>query len=381
METIEVLFYLLLTLIVYPYFIYPLAIYSITKLYSKDLDMDSNVPFVTLMISAYNEERIIEKKILNSLDLSYPKNRIQILVISDLSTDETNNIVRSYENLGVDLYVSSERQGKTAGLNQAIKLAKGEIVVFSDADAMYSSDSVTRMVNILSDKNIGLVTGSTDYVVDGYENMVATSSMYTQLERFLKRMESKIGSCVGADGAIFALRKSLFSPLNEDDINDLVIPLKVVHKGYRVIYDDQVRCFEPPSVDAAVEFKRQVRITNRTLWALYRNAHLMNVFKYPLFAFEMISHKLLRFTVPIFMIFLLLINILISSESELYYILLICQIGFYALGAVGYLFEKIAGKQSKLSIITHFILVQLSILLGWIGFISGKKQVIWKPRN
>lgn len=381
MEPIEIILLSILFLIVYPYFIYPVILYLLSIFLSKKLKKKNYEPKVTLIISAYNEEKVIESKILNSLGLDYPNYLMQIIVVSDKSSDSTDEIVKRYVTNGVELFIAKERNGKTAGLNSAILEAKGEVVVFSDADAMYQKDSIKKMVSLLSDNSIGLVTGSTDYVETINSDMVATSSLYTRLERYIKKMESRLGSCVGADGAVFAMKRELYIPLRDDDINDLVIPLNVVKQGHRVILGEEIKCSEPPSDTLEGEFKRQVRITNRTLNALFRNIELMNLLAYPLFSFQIISHKILRFAVPLFMIIAMGINIMVLNLSIFYKILLFGQVLFYLLAILAYLVEKITSKPNKLNIISHFLMVQISMLFGWWGFISGKRQVIWKPRN
>mgnify|MGYP001572694691 FL=1 len=207
--------------------------------------------------------------------------------------------------------------------------------------------------------------------------MAETSSIYTRLERFIKQHESIIGSCVGADGAIFAMRKTLYQPLFNDDINDLVIPLNVVRQGYRVVFHENLYCFEASSSGSKNEFQRQTRITNRTLRALFRHCDLMNFLKYPLFSFEMISHKLIRLSVPIFLIALIPLNLLLLSEGFLYKLILASQCLFYIGALIGWMQEIKGEKTGRLGFIYHFLLVNSSILIGWFKFLSGEKQVMW----
>ena len=267
--------------------------------------------------------------------------------------------------------------GKTAGLNVAVQKAAGEIIVFSDAGSMYPPDTIRKMVDYLSDPNVGLVTGSTRYVAVKDERLAETSGIYTRLERFIKRHESNIGSCVGADGAIFAMRKSLYQPLQDDDINDLVIPLNVVRQGYRVVLHADLYCFEASSPDSTSEFKRQTRITNRTLWALFRHKNLMNFCRHPLFSFELISHKLIRLSVPIFLMVLIPFNLLLLQDGFIYRLLLISQGVFYGGALIGYWQEMQGGNIGRVGFIYHFVLVNISIVMGWCKFLSGKKQVTW----
>lgn len=343
----------------------------------KKMSTNNTTSAVTLIISAFNEEDVIAKKIENSLLLDYPNDKLEIMVVSDHSTDKTDEIVKSYSKDGVVLLSQPERRGKTAGLNDAVKETKGEVIVFTDADSMYQTDAIKKMVNYLSDPSIGLVTGSTKYVADGDERMAETSGIYTKLEIFIKKHESGIGSCVGADGAIFAMRKNLYQPLLNDDINDLVISLNVVRQGYRVVFHENLYCFEASSSGSKNEFQRQIRITNRTLRALFRHWDLMNFIKYPLFSFEMISHKLIRLSVPIFLIALIPLNLLLLSEGFIYKLIFTSQCLFYIGALIGWMQEIKREKTGRFGFIYHFLLVNASIFIGWWEFLSGKKQVIW----
>ena len=374
---IELIFFLSIFLVIYSYSVYPLLMLILSRIYRNEVSMKESTPSVTLIISAYNEEDVIADKIENSLMLEYPAEKLQIMVVSDCSSDKTDEIVRGYSQNNIVLLSSQTRRGKTYGLNEAVLKAKGEVLVFSDADSMYPEDVLGKMVRLLTDPSVGLVTGTTKYMDDGSGQMVETGSIYTRLEKMIKGYESKIGSCVGADGAIFAMRKSLFRPLRDDDINDFVIPLNVIKQGYRVIVGEEVHCSEASSSDSTKEFHRQVRITNRTLRALFRHTDLMNVFKYPLFSFELISHKLIRLSAPFFLLILIPLNLILAGEGLVYNLILSAQLVFYCLALIG-LYEEYTGRsKSKLSFVYHFVMVQVAIFIGWCEYLSGKNQVTW----
>ncbi len=369
-------------LVVYPYAMYPLLLKVLGLFRKQAIVVKSGCPAMTFIISAFNEEEVIKEKIENTLALDYPRAKLEILVVSDCSTDRTDEIVNGFRNNGVLLLSQSERKGKTAGLNDAVNRAHGEILVFSDADSMYETQALKKMAECLSgDPRVGLVTGSTHYRSARESKIVETTSMYMRLESFIKRQESALGSCVGADGAIFAMRANLYQPLQADEINDLVIPLKVVKQGHRAIFHDNLHCYEAPAADASGEFRRQTRITNRTLRALFRNAALMNIFKYPLFSFELVSHKLLRFTVPFFMIALLLLNALLLREGLFYYVTFAAQIAAYIFCLFRFWQERTGRKNNVFNFVYHFVMVNVSMLTGWIKFLSGQKNVIWNPQR
>jgi cellulose synthase/poly-beta-1,6-N-acetylglucosamine synthase-like glycosyltransferase len=378
----ETLFLTCCFMIAYPYAVYPVILKILSSFSRREIHLKHETQVVTIIISAFNEEDVIAKKIENTLSLHYPKDKLEILIVSDHSTDSTDEIVKRYASSGVLLLTQPVRSGKTAGLNEAVKLARGEILVFSDADSMYETDALEIMANCLSsDAEVGLVTGSTNYLSEGDGKMVVTTSIYTRLERFIKKHESKISSCVGADGAIFGMRKALYQPLQHDDINDLVLPLKVIKQGYRVVLHDQLLCIEAPAADEGGEFKRQARITNRTLRAIFRNASLMNVFKYPLFGFELISHKLLKLCVPFFMLFLLPLNVILLGKRPVYTVTFAVQIASYGLCLIRLWLDRSGKRHLIFSFLYHFIMVNASILVGWSKFLVGQKSIMWNPQR
>ncbi|HKZ46858.1 MAG TPA: glycosyltransferase family 2 protein, partial [Thermodesulfobacteriota bacterium] len=257
---VKFIFWFSVILIFYPYigYLLILKIISFFKSNNSIADNEEFKPLATLLISAYNEEAVIEDKILNSLDLNYPKELLEIVVISDGSNDKTNELVIKYADKGVVLRHYEGRIGKTACLNRAVPLAKGEIIVFSDANSRYDREAIRELVRSFADKEVGFATGFTRYTTD--EGLIDSISLYSRIEKITKKLESKIASCVGADGAIFAIRKPLYKLLNDYDINDLVIPLNVIKQGYRGRFEDRAFCTEK-AVSYRGEFNRQVRIT------------------------------------------------------------------------------------------------------------------------
>ena len=375
-------FFVCCFMVVYPYVVYPVLLKALCFFRSREIPAGDGMPGMTVIISAFNEEDVIAKKIDNTLALDYPGDKVEIIVVSDNSTDRTDEIVRSYELRGVILLPQPVRRGKTAGLNEAVKNARGEILVFSDADSLYGRDALKIIAGCMTgDRSIGLVTGSTNYSSQGQGRMVVTTSIYTRFERLLKRYESMLGSCVGADGAIFGMRKALYHPLQHDDINDLVLPLKVVKQGYRVVLHEQLLCTEAPAADESGEFRRQARITNRTLRALFRNAGLMNVFAYPLFSFELISHKLLKLCAPFFMLSLLPLNILLLGQGPVFSVMFALQIASYGLCLLRLRQDRTGKKHMRFGFLYHFIMVNASILVGWTKFMTGQKSIIWNPQR
>lgn len=341
--------------------------------------LDQLEPKVSLLISAYNEEAVIEDKILNSLALNYRKDLLEIVVVSDSSDDRTNDIVTRYTDKGVVLRHYEGRIGKTACLNKAVPLAKGDVIIFTDANSRYDKDVIKELVRHFADDSVGFVTGITKYIVKDGDRAIDSIDVYSLIEERTKLLESKINSCVGADGAIFAIRKHLYQPLNDYDINDFVIPLNIIKQGFRGILTNKALCIEEAATGTKDEFKRQVRITNRTIRAIFNNINLLNTFKFGFFSFELLSHKISKLFVPFFMMILFVSNLILISQGKVYSVVLMGQLICYLTALLKYRGYSINGLTRIFSTFYTFITVNLAILWGWIEYLKGKTYTTWSP--
>ncbi len=377
---ITVVFWTSLFVVFYAYAGYPLmlAAFAACRRRAPEKKGRQPLPGVSLLISAYNEEAVIEDKIENSLALDYPRNRLEIVVISDGSTDSTDSIVESYREKHVVLKRYEGHIGKTACLNRAVPEAAGEIVIFSDANSVYDEKALLYLVEYFSDDRIGWATGRTEYMSSA-GGTITPAGIYTRIERMTKSLEGRIGSCVGADGAIFAIRRSLYRPLKDYDINDFVIPAKIIQQGYRGILAKNAFCVEKTAPSVAWEFKRHIRITARTLRAILTHRSLLNPFKYPVFSLELVSHKLMKFLVPYALCILFIANSLIavSEKSVFYTVFLIGQILLYILWFAGSLNVPLSILTGPSRMIHTFFAVNLAIFIGWIKFFRGEKFTTW----
>lgn len=342
----------------------------------------ASLQLVTIIVSAYNEEQTIGARLRNLLASDYPRALLDILVVSDGSTDRTNEIASAFLQDGVILVVQQSRRGKTAGLNRAMDIARGELVVFTDANAVFSPDTVSALVRQFGDPEVGLVTGYTRYTRNAAGSVADITNVYTALERVIRRAESRAGCCVGADGAIFAVRRSLYRMLRDDDINDFVIPLTVLEQGYRCMFAEDAVCSEPPEKSLESEFRRQSRITNRTLRALWRTAHLLNPVRFPLFSFFLFSHKVARFLVPIVLACSALALLLLAAETGTYRVATIGGLFALALAAVSSTVSKLVAPPAQvgrlLNIVPAFLAVNIAILHGWWKFLSARTETTWQ---
>lgn len=305
---------ILTILLVYIYLGYPVILGALAILFPRKHRLDEGYePSLTLVISCRNEEQVISAKLENSLHLDYPRDKLDIVVVSDCSTDGTDRIVAGFADRGVRLVRQDERKGKTAGLNAALGRVSSEVVVFSDANAMYDRFALRRLVRHFADDRVGYVVGYARYE-STFETCAGTSEgLYWNMEVKMKEWESAFSSVVGGDGAIYAIRGGLYEPLRETDINDFVNPLQIVARGYRGIFDREAWCSEKPAGQFQKEFARKVRIVNRSFNGLLRVPGACNPIKAGRFAWQLISHKLLRWFSP----FIILAHFILTITMHL----------------------------------------------------------------
>jgi cellulose synthase/poly-beta-1,6-N-acetylglucosamine synthase-like glycosyltransferase len=379
LAVVETIFWFCLVFIAYTYLGYPLAL-KIASIFVREYSAEDSttMPSVTLIISVYNEEKVIRSKIENSLALNYPKEKLEIVVASDGSTDLTDEIVKSYQKDGVILNETGKHRGKTATLNCVVPPVKGNVIVFTDANTHFAKDTIKKLVKHFSREEIGFVTGYTMYRSHQKDKVSETTGIYSKYELFLKRKESKISSCVGADGAVFAVRRDLCEPLKDDDINDFALPLKIIRKGHRGVLEQGAIAYEEPSPDMKGEFRRQVRITNRTLRAIFSNIDLLNPFKFPIFSWQLSSHKLLRFITPFCFILLFISNLLLVPARSICSLFLAVQVIFYALALFGYLLDRAKKTLGAISAPYYFVLMNIAVSLGWVRCLSGRPDILWQ---
>jgi cellulose synthase/poly-beta-1,6-N-acetylglucosamine synthase-like glycosyltransferase len=366
--------------VLYAYVIFPLVMLLAARRGRRGSPRQGGTMAATIIVPAYNEEASLQAKILNVLAADYPAEQLEVLVVSDASTDRTNEIARSFESQGVRLIVQETRRGKTAGLNRAISIARGEVVIFTDANAAYEPETIRILVGYFHDARVGLVSGYTKYSVSATGEVAEATNAYTSLERAIKRGESVWGCCVGADGAIFAMRRSLWRPLRDDDINDLVLPLSVIGQGYHCLLAEDAFCTEHPGKNLESEFRRQSRITNRSLRAIWRHAHLLNPVRFPAFSFFLFSHKVVRFLVPWLMPASLIALVPLATGSVVYAGIAILS----AMAAVIVLVTTKSGEGSWLRrrplvrLLNVFVMMNLAMLHGWSKFLSGHSETTWQ---
>jgi cellulose synthase/poly-beta-1,6-N-acetylglucosamine synthase-like glycosyltransferase len=377
----EALFWISTGLLLYSYACYPILLALLARFASRKASPSYSVglPTATVLISAYNEFSVIEAKVRNSLALDYPKERLEIMVISDGSDDGTDETVLRYKEAGVRLVRQNERQGKTAGLNLAVPQARGQILVFSDANALYHSDAIRQLVRHFGDPQVGYVVGNARYVEKASATQAAEAEgLYWKLETWLKKKESAFYSVVGGDGAIYAIRRELFMLLLPTDINDFLNPLQIIQRGYLGIFEPAAVSYEEAAGSFKKEFRRRVRIISRSLNAVRRASGVLNPFQHTRHCFLLVSHKLLRWFAPFFMI-----GILISSltlwRSVFFRTAVLLQVAFYAMALLGWILQERKKSWTLFSAAFYFCVVNVASLIGCFKCLRGDLSGTWTP--
>lgn len=377
MVLLEIVFWSSVAVVAYVYAGYPLALLALARgRRSRPGEPPERFPSITLIISVFNEESCIAAKLDNCLELDYPADRLEILVVSDASTDRTDAIAEGYAEKGIRLLRMEHRGGKTLGLNAAVERAGSEIVVFSDANAMYRPDSLRALVAPFSDPGVGAVIGESGYV-EPDSDAGRSESLYWRYETAIKALESRNGSVVGGDGAIYAVRRSLYRPMNADAISDFVNPLQVVRAGYRCVYEPSALSWEETAGGFAKEFRRKVRIVNRAWRALMSMTDLLNPFRYGWFAWQLVSHKLLRWLVPVFLLVAFVANAFLLREHVVYTVTFAAQALFYGLAGFGAVLRGRDHLAMPLYIPYYFCLVNLASARGILEAYRGTTYTTW----
>ena len=374
-----VLFYGSLFAMVYVYVGYPAIISAFALIRARRPQQDHELRSITIAIAAHNEEKHIEATILNKLSLDYPPDRREIIVISDASTDRTDEIVRKYRDSGVTLLRQEQRAGKTAALNSAVPQARGEIIVFSDANSMYAADALKNLVSNFHDRSVGYVTGKMIYTDPDGTTIGSGCSLYMRYENFLRQQETMVGSVVGVDGGIDAIRKELYVSMKPDQLPDFVLPLHVVRQGYRVVYEPRAILKEPSLKTADDEYRMRVRVSLRALWALFDMRRLLGPSQSCLFAWQLWSHKVLRYLCFVFMVSAYASNIALLRVSRFYALFFAAQTTAYAFALISPILERYG--IGFLYIFNYFVLLNGAAMHAFVKFLRGERQVIWTPRK
>ena len=385
-DVLVVLLVVSLAWLLYAYVGYPALLVGLAafrRRASSELT-DVALPRVTVVTCAYDEVEVIGENVANKLALDYPAELLDMIVVSDSSEDGTDQAVQEFVERHpgrVRLIRQHPRQGKTAGLNLALPHVRGEIVVFADANSIFEPDALRRLVAPFADPRVGYVTGKMIYTNPDGSVTGDGCTTYMRYENRLRDLETRVGSVVGVDGGVDAMRAELYREMRADQLPDFVLPLRVVEQGYRVAFAPDAILREDALSDGGREYRMRVRVALRAMWALLDHRQLFDPFRHPIFSWQLTSHKLLRYGafVPQFVAFLA--NLLLVGQGRIFDLLFLGQIAFYVLSGLG-LWSTRGGPRVPLSMPSYYlVLLNLACAHAAWKFVRGQKQVLWAPRS
>jgi cellulose synthase/poly-beta-1,6-N-acetylglucosamine synthase-like glycosyltransferase len=373
----EMLFWFSLAAIFYHYCGYPLVLLFLHRVLKRPPVQAADItPTVSLIISAYNEEDVIRKKVENALALDYPADKLEIIVASDGSTDATCDIVREYAPRGVILHHNPDRRGKNGALNSVAPHVRGEILVFTDANGMFQANAIRELVRPFADARVGCVCGELIYR-NPNENLVAEGyNHYWRYDQWLKKLETRLLSLLGANGSIFAVRRELNEWLDPRISNDMVLPIKIAGRGHAVLYQPKAVSVESGSAGEHEELRRRSRIVARgVMGALFLIPELLRHGSI-LTLLQLFSRKVLRYVFPLLLLTLLVSNCFLSGTF--YRLTLAGQVVPYALALVGYYLNQRGIKIRLLSLPYYFCVGNLAALKGLFKVVSLQELATWE---
>jgi len=336
---------------------------------------DEWFPPVSMIITAYNEEKKIGPKIENCLSLDYPADKLEIIVVSDGSTDRTTEIVKEYRSGGVKLLQFNERNGKHYCQGKGIEIAAHGLLVLTDATTFLRQDAIRKIVRGFADPKIGVVSGMD--AVEGVDGAEQGENFYVRYEMALRRLESRVASIVGASGSFYAVRREVCRNWYPYMSSDFYLPLLARTYGYRSVLDEEAIGFYRTLDDPKREFKRKVRTIVHGLDVVYNLRYILNPFRYGMFSFQVLSHKVFRWLVPFALLATMAASVFLAAINSAWLPLVVIQTVLYGLAAAAAIFKSLR-KPVIFKIPYFFVLANVSILVAWIEFIKGERYITWQ---
>ena len=376
-----VVFVVCAAMTVYVYFGYPSLIWVLARVRPREVRRTDVTPSATLIVPLFNEEQVVDRKIRNSLALDYPRELLEVILVSDGSTDATEEICRRYEDATVRL-LALPRGGKAAALNAAAAVARGEVLVLTDANVDLAPDALRTLARSFADPAVGGVSGKKKYFVrSGTDTTEQGENLYWRYDQWQKERESAIGSIFAADGTLYAVRRSLYVPIADPaQADDIAISTRVVLQGYRLIFDPAAVAWEEAPSEGTAELRRKIRVTNHSVRALLNLGSALWTSGF--YSVELLSHKLFRHLIPFFLVALLLASVWLARGSALFRVALAMQLAFYLLAAAGALLRHHrSGTRKMFSVPYYFCLVNVAAFLGVISIARGSRVRAWSPRG
>lgn len=378
----RILFWLGAGTLAYTYVLFPLLLLVRAAVRPRPHRVGEVTPAVTMVIAAHNEAASIGAKIENLLSLDYPEDRLEVVVASDGSDDGTADIVKGYAERGVRL-LSLGRVGKAEALNAAVAAAGGEILVFSDANSIYAPDALRALVRPFADSAVGGVAGDQRYLAgDGADGIAAGEQRYWDLDRALKQAESLAGNTISATGAIYAVRRSLFSPVAPAVTDDFYVSTGVIAQGYRLVFAADAAAYEPVATTGDLEWQRKVRVMTRGLRGVLLRRELLDPTRHGFYSIQLLTHKLLRRTMVFPLALTAVTAPLLWRRGPVYRAATVAQASLYALGAAGLLLAGTrVGRHKAFALPAYFCFVNLASLQAVRNVVRGRRIERWSPRR
>ena len=373
-----VLFWLSFGAMLHTYLLYPLTLRFFRRRFRTPPEFKtSEWPTVALLIPAYNEEAVIGRKVENALALEYEPGKFEILVGSDGSTDQTNEIVRSFDDSHLRLIELPGRSGKTGVLNRLVSETQAGIIAISDANVILEPGALTKLVRHFADKTVGVVNGGKYILIPAGAESVRGEALYGAYENSLRTLESEVGGMSGALGSLMALRRELYQPYDRGAINDDTVPaIWAVLAGYRQVHDPAAKAIEESGTSIREEFRRRVRIGAGNFQTLFRYRRMLHP-RFGIAAYTYFSHKVLRWIFPFLMIITLLANLFLL-DRVLYQFLFMGQVIFYFAALLGWLGDLIGSRLPTVTSIYHFTAMNVALLGGFFVYRRGIKSAAWE---
>ncbi|HEX5705138.1 MAG TPA: glycosyltransferase family 2 protein [Pyrinomonadaceae bacterium] len=376
---IEVAFWFGAAALIYTYAAYPVLVTLVSVLRPRRLKRGPYQPAVSVIITAYNEERDIAGKLENTLALDYPKELLEIIVASDCSSDRTDEIVRGFESRGVKLYRQPQRLGKTTAQNAAVERARGEILLFSDATTMYQPDVLRAMMPNFADPSVGCVAGRLVYVDPSGSSVGRGAVTYWNYETFVKKHESRACSLIGASGCMYAVRRSAYLPLYPEAHGDFIIATKMVQQGLRTVFEPGAVCTEETNRRVSNELSMRVRVITQTFNDLWRHRAMLNPFRSGFFAVQLFSHKVMRYLVPFFLVLTFATSASLVTTSLFYRLAFAIQVIGYGCAALSAALERVGIRSRLLALPQYFVLANVASVLALYKLVRGERYARWEP--
>jgi len=377
--TAEIVFWMSAVALLYTYAGYPLLLFIVSGLRPRAVRRGAFTPAVSVIITAYNEERDVAAKLENTLALDYPSELLEIIVASDCSTDRTDEIVRTFAAKGVKLVRQTDRLGKTAAQNAAVEQSRGEIILFSDATSLYEPDVVRQILPSFADPTVGCVAGRLVYVDPSDSRVGRGAQSYWSYETFLKKHESRACSLIGASGCLYAVRHSAYIPLYHEACSDFIIATKMVEQGLRAVYEPNAVCTEETNRRSDKEMKMRVRVIAQTLTDLWRHRAMLSPVKSGFYAVELFSHKVMRYFVPFFLIAILAASAFLARGSNSYLVMTLAQLACYLSAFAALALERAGVRNRVLALPQYFLLANVASLIAFYKFLRGERYASWEP--